>query len=267
MSKQIAPIELYKITCGEEKWFYTSADKTYSYGGNDYIAVPMGRSAIESKGQVKKENLEVTFAVDNPMAKNFLMYTPDQMVYLTVYIINEGGAELYVGWKGRLSAVKPNKSQLMLVFESIYTSIQSSLLTQSYQRNCRHMLYSERGCRVNKNDRRLDIAVESINGYILQLVGATGHPSGYFVGGIVEYKGGARGVMGQTWSTFTLNDVWPSLARDLEEAQTTGEPVIVSIYPGCDRTMSTCFGKFENLENFGGFPVIPFKNPFDGSIT
>lgn len=267
MSKQIAPIELYRITCGEEKWFYTSADKTYSYGGNDYIAVPMGRSAIESKGQVKKENLEVTFAVDNPMAKNFLMYTPDQMVHLTVYIINEGGAELYVGWKGRLSAVKPNTSQLVLVFESIYTSIQSSLLTQSYQRNCRHMLYSDLGCRVNKNDHRVDLAVSSMDGYTLQLASATGHPQRYFLGGIVEYKGGARGIMDQVWSTFTLNDVWPSLVRDLEDAQTTGEQVIVSIYPGCDRTMSTCFGKFENLPNFGGFPVIPLKNPFDGSIT
>jgi len=39
----------------------------------------------------------------------------------------------------------------------------------------------------------------------------------------------------------------------------------VKIYPGCDRVRATCESKFDNLDNFGGFPWIPTKNPFGGS--
>jgi hypothetical protein len=39
----------------------------------------------------------------------------------------------------------------------------------------------------------------------------------------------------------------------------------VTLYPGCDHTTTTCDGKFSNLNNYGGFPHIPTKNPFGGS--
>lgn len=262
---EVAPIELYRITCGDDVYRFTSSDKNYTNWDGEYIAVPMGRSSIESKGQVKKENLDVSFDVSNQMALDFLKYTPDRIVYLTVYIVGDQGE--YTGWKGRLSATKPNKSQITLVFESIYTSIKSSLLTQSYQRSCRHRVYSELGCRVNKADHELELSVSSMNGYTLISSEATGHPNRYYMGGIVEFNGTMRGIVDQIWSTFTLNDSWPSLQKAIAEAAAIGEVVKVKIYPGCDRSTSDCFSKFENLPNFGGFPHIPLKNPFDGSIT
>jgi hypothetical protein len=36
-------------------------------------------------------------------------------------------------------------------------------------------------------------------------------------------------------------------------------------FPGCDRTVDTCVGKFDNLVNMGGFPHSPGRNPFDGN--
>ena len=44
---------------------------------------------------------------------------------------------------------------------------------------------------------------------------------------------------------------------------TPGETV--SLYPGCDHTLQTCHGRFNNAENFGGFPWIPRRNPFNES--
>ena len=38
----------------------------------------------------------------------------------------------------------------------------------------------------------------------------------------------------------------------------------ITLYPGCDHTRATCAAKFANLDNFGGFPWIPTRNPFDG---
>jgi len=39
----------------------------------------------------------------------------------------------------------------------------------------------------------------------------------------------------------------------------------IRLYPGCDHTKGTCNTKFNNLDNFGGFPWIPIRNPFDGN--
>lgn len=39
------------------------------------------------------------------------------------------------------------------------------------------------------------------------------------------------------------------------------------ISAGCDKSIKTCNVKFENSSNFGGFPYIPFENPYTKSIV
>ena len=38
----------------------------------------------------------------------------------------------------------------------------------------------------------------------------------------------------------------------------------ITLYPSCDRTTTGC-NLFDNLPNYGGFPHLPGKSPFDGS--
>ncbi len=38
------------------------------------------------------------------------------------------------------------------------------------------------------------------------------------------------------------------------------------IYPGCNKLNTTCKDKFDNLNNFGGFPFMPQKNPTSRSL-
>lgn len=47
----------------------------------------------------------------------------------------------------------------------------------------------------------------------------------------------------------------------------------VVILAGCDHTVTTCDSKFNtpsdpqsNVVNFGGFPFVPTKNPFEGGV-
>jgi len=39
----------------------------------------------------------------------------------------------------------------------------------------------------------------------------------------------------------------------------------VSAFPGCDKSIGICQAKFNNHQNYGGFPHTPTKNPFDGT--
>ena len=81
-------------------------------------------------------------------------------------------------------------------------------------------------------------------------------PDGYYTGGmIVAPDGSARFITAHSGDTVTMARPLASLAG----GQT------VAIYPGCDHLKETCKNKFNNLDNFGGFPWIPAKNPYSGS--
>lgn len=254
------PVELYKFQMGATSWYYTSSDKELVYEGNTYMPVPLGRSEIEAKGSVQRENIEASFAVDNPMAKSFLQFLPDAIVILTVFI--KGDAGTFVGWKGRLAAVKPEKSVIKLIFESVFTSLKRTGLRQSYQRGCRHMLYNTTGCKVDKDDYVNAKTAMTSSGYTVVLNTSPG-ADGLYAGGILEYNGGMRGIINQIGNVLTINDSWSNLNKAIIDS--LGAGVGVNLYPGCDRTTTTCKARFDNFENYGGFPHIPTRNPFDGS--
>jgi len=52
------------------------------------------------------------------------------------------------------------------------------------------------------------------------------------------------------------------LMVDSIEGVTEGSTV--TLWPGCARTMNACLNKFNNLDNYGGLPFLPSKNPFSG---
>ena len=43
-----------------------------------------------------------------------------------------------------------------------------------------------------------------------------------------------------------------------------GTEVLLTV--GCDHSTATCAARFNNLDNYGGFPAIPSKNPFSTGV-
>ena len=40
----------------------------------------------------------------------------------------------------------------------------------------------------------------------------------------------------------------------------------VDVFAGCDHSLAICESKFANVINYGGFPFVPIKNPFNSSL-
>ena len=78
---------------------------------------------------------------------------------------------------------------------------------------------------------------------------------GYFTGGIFTFGSTSRFIINHTGINIVLSRPINGLI--------TGDSC--KIYPGCDHALATCKNKFNNLDNYGGFPWIPTRNPFDGS--
>jgi uncharacterized phage protein (TIGR02218 family) len=249
--------EIFKIVEGATVWNLTSGDAPEVFAGDTYLPVAMGRTEFESKNELSKSNIEVSFSVDNVMARRWMTVSLDTNVTITVWTKQD--ETYFVAWKGRLSSVKPSDQTIKLVFESVFTSLRRPGLRRRYQRNCGHVLYG-RGCRLDKAAFAVasNVTVRTSN-TVITVPAAAAKPDGWYTGGMIQTGDGTlRFITAHTGDQITL-------IRPMEQISIPPLPIAVNIYPGCDRTMDVCINKFNNLLNNGSFRYIPVRNPFTGN--
>lgn len=256
----------------EEKlvWTYTNAPYEVTYAGEVYAPAAVQHSEVESKEDIARANLDITFDVYNDAARRWMKDSIEAIVTATVWQLHEDD-DVSVIWKGRLTGVRPSGVDIKLSFDSIFTSLARPGLGARYQRMCRHALYG-RGCKVAKSAHGVQGVPSAVAGAVVTVPEAAGYPDGWFSGGMIETPDGAlRFVIGHAGAQLTLMRPMESLIR-LFTQQGYGTSygmiyggLVVKLYPGCDRSRGTCNSKFNNLENYGGFDWIPTRNPFAGS--
>lgn len=251
-------------------WNFTNAPFEVTYAGETYIPAAIRHGEVEGKEDISRANLDVTFDINNAAARRWMKDSVEALVGLTVWQMDEDD-DTYVIWKGRLTGVKPSGAEIKLSFDSIYTSLARPGLGARYQRMCRHALYG-RGCKVARSAHAVNGVPTSVVGSVVTIPEAAGYPDGFFTTGMIETPDGAlRFIISHVGATLTLMRPMESLGLlfanqgyGLSYGQVYGG-LRVKIYPGCDRSRGTCHGRFNNLENYGGFDWIPLRNPFDGS--
>lgn len=267
-------VEMYKFVeqgLTESKvWTFTSGDEPVEYMGETYTPVPIGRSEAETKNELSRANIEVKMDLDNSMGQRWLHDRIEAMVTLTIFERDEDD-EISIVWKGRLSGVKPTMSEIVLNFESVFTSLRRPGLRARYQRACRHVLYG-RGCSLNKDDFAVFGKVTAVSNEVVTVPEAASYDDGYFAGGMIEGPDGTlRFITTHVGQNLTLIRPLEGINKGLVNAgygKSYGMyygGLGCRIFPGCPRDRNTCNNRFNNLPNYGGFPFIPLRNPFDGS--
>lgn len=259
-----ATADMYRMAMGSNVWTLTSADedKFYDAGSGDerYVVTPLGRSDIQQRNELSKANLEVRIPLEHPLAIMLLTSFVEQQLSLTVF--TDRGGVVSVSWKGRLAGVKPGDKNLVLDFESIFTSLRRPGLRARYQKSCRFALYG-RGCTLDPEDFVTDTTLSAINNSVLTVPGADALADGYFTGGMIRAPDGVLSfIISHTADLLTLQRVSLSLRTAFAA---TGAATPVKIYPGCDHSRATCWAKFNNGLNYGGFDWIPTRNPMGGT--
>lgn len=264
--------ELYRFVEGSNVTTYTSCDEEVEYNGETYTPVALGRSDAVLKNELTKANMEIKFSLDNPAARRWLANRGEAVVTLSIFEEDETSPGTFNSmWKGRLASVKPNSSELVLVFESIFTSLRRPGLRARYLRTCRHSLYG-RGCNLDREDFAVEGVLTSISGLTCVVPEAASFQAGWFATGMIEAPDGSlRFITNHVGDTLTLIRPFESLVAELANSGYGmgyglyyGQ-LVVRLFPGCDRRRVTCNGKFDNLPNYGGFDWIPVRNPYDGS--
>lgn len=252
------PVELYEFTQGLSRWYYASGEEQVIRLGQVYKPMPLVRDRIKQTQDTFKDSLRLTFPRDDEFASQFLGFAPEEVTTVSVLRGHYGdpAAEFMTYWKGRVVGAKASGNTVNIDCESVFTSIKRPGLRAKFEYGCRRTLYA-RGCNVNREAYRLDGEVMSIAGGLrVGVAGSANKGDGYFTGGMLIAPSGASRFL-----TAHAGDI-VTLARPLPELV---GGMVVKIYPGCDHLMGTCQGKFNNLDNFGGFPWVPTVNPFGGS--
>ena len=254
-----APITLYEFSLGETFWRYTSGQNDLTLKGAEYTAISIAHEGYTLSGNPDSDDLTIKISTSAEVTALFLATPPSDALYLRIRTLHRGDTEAPVVWSG---LVKSGRQSSLVEFAFICNSLLSTLnrngLRLSWGRGCPHALY-DRACGVDPEDFATSVQVTSMTGVSItaSAIGTLG--DGYLAGGYLAFPSlygttERRAIEGHTGSTIQMLGTTDGIA--------VGD--WITVYPGCDRTTATCQSKFDNLPNYGGFPHLPTKSPFDG---
>lgn len=262
------PIVLYRIKWGNTIWQYTSADTVQFYpgpgAGNDFLPVSISDDGLVQGGSSDNE-FTVTCESDLPVVALYADSPPTGPVWITVRRKHADDAdnEAPVYFVGRVINVSrdDNPAEAVLRCVPISRLLKSGGLRLTWGKNCPHCVYDS-GCKVPPLEHQYTVAVATVAGNTFTTLPDMIAEEGTFTGGFVEWDRDGNGTMEMRGieqqvdaKTFRILGRLPDLVAG----------AMVNMYPGCDQTASTCDEGFGNIDNYGGFPFMPEKSPFDGT--
>lgn len=260
------PRELYKFTRDTFNWYFTSGDEDITFNGDLYLAVPIKRKSIESTQDIGRTPLKIIVSKTNTFVTQFIGETPTDVITVEVIRQHVEDAETIISFKGRVINVSFDESTSIITCQSNQSSLRRPGLRRLYQTACPHVLYGDQ-CKVVQADFKIIAVLDAVDGVVLTSTTFTvginpEFDNQWFVGGMVTFVDG-DGLTNKRFivqhnhieGTITLN-------LPLKGAIATSS---VDTFPGCGHDPKTCNEKFTNIEDYGGFPFIPKKNPQDGT--
>lgn len=262
-----APVELYKFATAEcATSYWTSAERDVVHDGHTWVSASIRRDRVEVSNEKVRNNLKLAVSRSFPIADLFRVQPPSDVISVSVYRYHRGDGDTTVLWLGRVLTCTWQGAEAELYCEPASTSLSRTGLRRLYQANCPHVLYGK-ACKVNKDVHAAEAVVMGIDGLKLHVDPIPDKP---YSGGFVDWIPGQSSNSGagsdgcrverrfitnkfgnQFWLLYPFSGIAP------------GDVVV--IYPGCDHTMAMCNSTYSNIENYGGMPFIPTKNPFAGT--
>lgn len=266
-----ARVELYRFLEGTTVYTQTSAAYPIEYNGETYTPEEGGitRGQVESKNELTRANVDLEVDRTNPLAARWMSTTIDKVVTLTIFVQEDGNTDAF--WRGRLTHVKASGQKATLVCESFFTSLNRPGLRARYQKTCRHAHYG-RGCRLDPEDFRFETVVLAMSGAQITVDSVDGAADNTYRSGMIRAPDTSlRFILKQVGTILTLSRPFEVLTGEFGGGVGYGNNygnlyggLGVVLYRGCAHTPEACL-TFDNLDNYGGFPYIPTKNPFGGS--
>lgn len=256
------PVCLYEFAWGPTFWRYTSADRDITWNAETWTAVP-----IKDDGFTQGANsnpITITLPRRLPVVQLFNGMPPMTPIFVTCRRVHRDDTdqEANIYWVGRIASVKGKDSATAEISGlPIDRTLQRLGLRLCWERSCPHVLY-DTSCRVDKTAFATTTTITALTATTLTVASLGALAGAQYAGGLIEWQATVEGAIDRrAIQNFVAGNELGLMGTT--DRLTVGQAV--TIYPGCDLTPATCKNVFNNLPNFGGFPFLPGKSPFDGN--
>ena len=250
-----APSEIYDFIIGTDHYRYNNSTQLVTWSAFDFESEIMTRGAIEyftSFADLANASFDITVPDTNSFVNLFNDVPIDDDVYVNIYRANDS-SDFVAYFKGIVDSIRFADDKAHIKVISRLAKLLRIGGQVRFQRLCPLCLYRGR-CKVEKSVYRVTGKVTSVS--TLNITSATfgGYADQWFRGGWIECNGYSRMILSHVANVVTISDRIPGLVADMNFVA----------YPGCDHTIASCHGKYNNRLNYGGHRFLPVKNPMAG---
>lgn len=262
----------------------TSAEKGFDRDGVSYIPEAISLGSIKASAAPSDNAISIEMARDGIIAAFVHPVMPPLSIEMEIdgMDLDEFGdvQEVRHLFAGSLISVSSSGGGIVeLHAEPLTGRVRRRALPRSYSHICPHVLYGS-ACGAMRAANSTETVVDAVTTRGLDpdswAVGNTVAftlpelpDSRAVVGGVLEWKAGGVAQVASILS-FTALDVLgghqiKAVLRQPPQGLEAGDAI--TFVKGCPRSIEGCREIFGNVQNFGGFPWVPFENPIGKSMV
>ena len=260
-------LELYKITAGgSNRALLTSSSSEVVYSGDTYIPTAIKRSKILSRPNLLQNNVTIQLSVHERLPLELLAEVSKNLSHRLIIYRGESVGSLSQIWAGNLIQQGCSGEAVNLTYGGGGVALRQLGDRRPFQRRCPFVLYDTRTCRATPQTATATVSEINTTRDVLSVSGISSATVGYYTGGVIcpssVYD---RGNAGNSFiSSHNKTAGYDQIRLTTPVSVSVGDSI--SLLAGCDRTWQTCYGKFNNIINFGGFPYLPLENPYIAEV-
>jgi uncharacterized phage protein (TIGR02218 family) len=248
-----SPVENYTVQRGSQVWRLTSTDVPQTVSGVDFTPTWLKRSAIEQKQDTPGIQFTLTVHLDSPLGQALLIKSTDP-VTVTLQRTQSSGTPVNPVLLGEALSVKFSDDEAELTVATVEHRFKRQIPAVLVGRSCPWAVYSP-SCGADPSAFAFSTTVDTVAWPVVTVVALSDTTDAFYSAGILVDANGKRYTIAKHDNTLDLTMWGDEPASGLEAGDA------VTVYPGCDKTRTACINKFNNYDNYGGFPDLPTKDP------
>lgn len=216
-------------------------------------------SAVHTAASLNVDNLDVEGMLssssmnETDILAGLYDFAEIEIFQLNYNDVSQGKLILRRGWLGEVSL---HKQQFVAEVRGL-TQLLSQTVGELYTASCRATLGDSR-CKVNMGPHTVTGAISTASNNQQFMDSSRGESSGIFTSGMLTFTSGANNGIGmevKEYSYFPASGGSITLVLPMPFTVLAGDTY--SLTKGCDKTIQTCFFRFDNIINFRGEPFVP----------
>lgn len=251
------PVELYIFNGTLSDYYLTSYSENLVTGGRTYQSVPISRTSIQNASQDQEDiSIIITLPFNHPIVEEYVFGVAPPDLTVRIYraerdFLNDS----LLMWRGKPLSFSVEGLEAKLTVPSVLSYVLSNVCpSRKYQAPCNHVLFDSR-CKVPRDSNNVHTTtVTGISDDLVEVQSNPFEPGECNSGEMIWEEGGQRRMIIASSNPERLRIALPF------SRLTIGQEVTIT--RGCNHGKTQCQNKFNNFINFGGFPVVPPKNPF-----